>query len=123
MEIGNIILIVVLGLLLVMYPVLMFRRNKREQEKQKVLVESLKVGEYVITYSGVFGKIVEIVDKEMGKFVTIETGEAHKNYVTISVNAIYMQANNNPKVYDTEGNEIKEEVKEPIESKPKKTSK
>jgi len=119
MELGNIVLIVVLGLLLIMYPVLMFRRNKREQEKQKALVDSLKVGEYVITYSGVFGKIVEIVDKEIGKFVTIETGESHKNYVTISVNAIYMQANNNPKVYDAEGNEVKKEDDKSVEPKTK----
>ncbi|MDD3397396.1 MAG: preprotein translocase subunit YajC [Clostridia bacterium] len=133
MDIGNIILIVALLGLLVMYPIMMFRKNKKEQERQNTLIDSLKVGQYVITYSGVFGKIVEIKEKEFGKFVTIETGEAHKNYVTISINAVYMLTNNNPKVYDASGEEVKateieqaEMIKEPkkeTKKEPKKPAK
>lgn len=108
---GDIILLVVLLALLILYPVLMIRRNKKEQQKQKELVESLKVGEYVLTYSGVFGKIVEMTEKEMGKFIVIETGEKHKNYVTVSENAIYMLANNNPKIYNADGEVVKAEEK------------
>lgn len=99
----NIVLLVVLALLLILYPVMMMRRNKKEQEKQKMLIESLKVGEYVLTYSGIFGKITEIVEKEIGKFVVIETGEKKKSFVTVSENAIYSVVNNNPKVYDENG--------------------
>lgn len=108
-NVGSIVLIVALLALLVMYPVMMFKKNKREQDKQNVLVESLTVGQYVITYSGVFGKIVEIKEKEFGRFITLETGEAHKNYVTVSVNAVYTITNNNPKVLDNDGKEIKDE--------------
>lgn len=104
---GNIVMLIVLAAILLLFPIYLFVRNKKEQKKQVDLIENLKVGEYVITYSGVFGKIVEIVDKEMGRFLTIETGESHKNYVTVSANAIYMLANNNPKVYDENGNEVK----------------
>lgn len=104
---GDIALLVVLVLLLVLYPVMVFRRNKKEQTKQKELIENLKVGEYVLTYSGVFGKIVEMTEKEMGKFIVIETGEKHKNYLTVSENAIYMLANNNPKIYSADGEVIK----------------
>ena len=106
---GNIILLIIIAVLLVLYPIFLYFRNKKEQDKQKSLIDGLKVGEYVITYSGVFGKIVEITEKEFGRFLTLETGENHKNYVTVSANAIYMIANNNPKVYDADGKEIKTE--------------
>ena len=120
---GNIILLIVIAVLLVLYPIFLFMKNKKEQDKQKNLIDNLKVGEYVITYSGVFGKIVEITEKEFGRFLTIETGENHKNYVTVSANAIYMIANNNPKVYDADGNEIKPETKEDVKETVKETSK
>lgn len=116
----NIILFAVLLGLLILYPVLMVRRNKKEQEKQKNLINGLKKGEYVITYSGVFGKITEIIEKEVGKFIVIETGETHKTHVTLSENAIYMIVNNNPKVYTAEGDVKAEDYsakKETIESK------
>lgn len=110
---ASIVLMVVVLLLLVLYPILMMRRNKREQEKQKQMVESLRVGEYVLTYSGVFGKITEIIEKEVGKFLVIETGESNKNYVTVSENAIYSIVNNNPKVYDEHG-EVKKVEEEKV---------
>lgn len=107
-SVESIVLFAVLIILIVLSPIFMMRRNKKEQEKQKSLISSLKKGEYVITYSGVFGKITEIIEKEVGKFIVIETGEAHKTYVTVSENAIYMVVNNNPKIYTAEG-EVKTE--------------
>lgn len=92
----GLILIIVLIALLVIYPFLMSFRNKKEQQKQTAMANSLKKGDYIITYSGVYGKITEISEKEIGKFITIETGETHKNYVTISANAVYMVTNNKP---------------------------
>ena len=115
MSSGNIILLVVLVALLVLYPVLMMRRNKREQEKQRQLIESLKPGEYVLTYSGIFGKITEVLEKEVGKFLVIETGENKKTHITVSENAIYTVVNNNPKLYDVNGEEIKPEEKPEVE--------
>lgn len=115
MSSGNIILLVVLVALLVLYPVLMMRRNKREQEKQRQLIESLKPGEYVLTYSGIFGKITEVLEKEIGKFIVIETGESKKTFITVSENAIYSVVNNNPKLYDVNGEEVKPEEKNEVE--------
>lgn len=106
---GNIVLLVVLLALLIAYPILMMRRNKKEQERQQNLISSLKKGEYVITYSGIFGKITEIIEKEVGKFIVIETGEKNKSYATVSENAIYTVTNNNPKIYNVEGEEIKKD--------------
>ena len=51
MTAGSIVLLIVLVLMLVLYPVMMMRKNKKEQERQKTLIESLKPGEYVLTYS------------------------------------------------------------------------
>ena len=116
MTTGNIVLLVVLVLMLVLYPVMMMRKNKKEQERQKTLIESLKPGEYVLTYSGIFGKITEIVEKEIGKFIVVETGEKNKSYVTVSENAIYSVVNNNPKVYDENG-EVVTTAKEEAEEK------
>ena len=113
MSIGNIILFAVLIGLLILWPILTFNRNKKEQEKQRQLITSLKKGEYVLTYSGIFGKILEILEKEVGKFIVIETGEKNKNCVTVSENAIYMIVNNNPKIYDMEGN-VKTETTEVV---------
>ena len=114
MSIGNIILFAVLIGLLILWPILTFNRNKKEQEKQRQLITSLKKGEYVLTYSGIFGKILEILEKEVGKFIVIETGEKNKNCVTVSENAIYMIVNNNPKIYDMEGNVKKPEITEVV---------
>ena len=101
----------------------MMRRNKREQEKQKELINSLKPGEFVLTYSGIFGKITEVLEKEVGKFVVIETGEKKKSYITVSENAVYSVVNNNPKVYDENGDvkpaQAEEVVVEPEEPEAK----
>lgn len=111
MTVGSIILLALFAVLLVAWPILTVNRNKKEHEKQMQLISSLKKGEYVLTYSGIFGKILEILEKEIGRLIVIETGEKHKNCVTVSENAIYMIVNNNPKVYDMEGNVVKTEPK------------
>lgn len=113
---GTIILIVVLVVFLVGSMYFSSQRNKKEMEKQQQLVSSLKKGDFVLTYSGIFGKISEIVEKEAGKFLVIETGEKNKNFVTVSENAIYMQTNNNPKIYDIDGKE--KQIIEKIEEEP-----
>ena len=55
-----------------------------------------------------------------------ETGEKKKSYITVSENAIYSVVNNNPKVYDENG-EVKVEEpkpeKEEIASEEVKTTK
>jgi preprotein translocase YajC subunit len=106
----GIILIAILVALLIIYPFLMSFRNKREQQKQITMANSLKKGDFIITYSGVYGKITEISEKEMGKFITIETGESHKNYVTVSANAVYMVTSNKPATVDEKGSIVDEKV-------------
>ena len=45
----------------------------------------------------------------------IETGESKKTFITVSENAIYSVVNNNPKLYDVNGEEIKPEEKNEVE--------
>ena len=104
--------IIMLVLMFIAYPILISKKNKREQERQQQLINSLKKGEYILTYSGVFGKITEILEKEFGKFFVIETGEKHKSYMTVSENAVYMLTNNNPKSYNKDGEVIPTESKQ-----------
>ena len=85
-------------------------------QKHQELMNSLKPGEYVLTFSGIFGKIVEIIEKEVDKYVVLETGESKKSFVTVSVRAIQEITNNNPKVYDENG-EVVTTAKEEAEEK------
>lgn len=84
---------VLLGLILVLiilYPVFMVFKNKKEKEKFQELSSSIKVGEKVLTSSGVYGEIVSITDDKQGKLVVLKTGDdLHPGYITVDVLAIY----------------------------------
>ena len=86
----QIILIVLIALLVIAYPVLMFTRNKKENQRMTEQTNSLKRGDKVLTTSGVYGKIIDIKLEGTAKQVTIETGsDKFKSYMTIDAFAIY----------------------------------
>ena len=85
----NWVLIAVVVLLLIALPVMMNRRNKKETEKIQEQTNSLKVGDKVLTTSGVYGTITELVFDESKKTVVIETGGKNKSYLTVDAYAIY----------------------------------
>lgn len=124
---------VLLGLILVLivlYPVFMVIKNKKEREKFDTLSQSLKVGEKVLTSSGIYGEIVSISQVEQGKLVTLLTGdEEHKGFISVDVLAIYTVFKDEKAVeFESEVKEIKEtQVKEEPQKqstpKPKKSSK
>lgn len=128
------ILPIVLLVLVVGIFVLNYFRSKKSQESMKNMVDSLKVGDNVKTYSGLYGKIIEIVETTDGKVAILETGsEKNKGIFSIDINAIYGIDEKKPVVYDAEGNivdpegEIKEgEVsaeEKPAEQQPKEEKK
>lgn len=137
------ILPVVLLVLIIGIFILNYFRSKKNQQSMKDMVESLKVGDSVKTYSGIYGKIIEIVETTDGKVAVLETGsENNKGIFSIDINAIYGIDEKKPVVYDAEGNVIEEpaadepkaeeageetkseEVKEEVkEEKPKKRGK
>lgn len=99
------ILPIVLLVLVVGIFVLNYFRSKKSQESMKNMVDSLKVGDNVKTYSGLYGKIIEIVETTDGKVAILETGsEKNKGIFSIDINAIYGIDEKKPVVYDAEGN-------------------
>lgn len=109
------------GILLVLCVVLFvlyYFRNKKYQQNAETMSNNLKKGDKVKTYSGVYGTIIEIVQTDDGKVVTIETGnDKHKSYVSYDIRAVY--AINEPeKPVETK---VEEKPVGPVEQKEEKT--
>ncbi len=83
------VLIVIVVLLLIALPIMMNARNKRETQKIQEQTNSLKVGDKILTTSGVYGTITELQFDDSKKVVVIETGGKTKSYMTVDAYAIY----------------------------------
>ena len=119
------LIFVLLALIIVMY-VFSFSKRKKYNQQVQDMVNSLKPGDKVKTYSGFYGTIVSIKETTDGKVVLLETGEGSKvSYTTIDVNAIYGIDAKEDVVYDKDGNVIldEEKSKENDSSKEEKTNK
>ena len=68
---------------------MMNSKNKKETQKIQEQTNSLKVGDKVLTTSGVYGTITELKFDETQKLVVIETGGKEKSYLTVDAYAIY----------------------------------
>ena len=110
-----VLLVLVIGIFILNY-----FRSKKNQESMKNMVDGLKVGDNVKTYSGLYGKILEIVETTDGKVAVLETGsEKNKGIFSIDINAIYGIDEKKPVVYDADGNIIDEDAKVDKKSKNK----
>ncbi len=90
MDATQIVLIVFIVLLIIIYPVMMFSKNKKENQRMLEQTNSLKRGDRVLTTSGVYGTIVDLHYGDEKKIVTIETGEGNKKgYISVDAYAIY----------------------------------
>ena len=92
----NYVLIGVVALLLIGMPIMMNARNKKESQKVQEQTNSLKVGDKIMTTSGVYGTITELKFDDTQKMVVIETGGKTKSYLTIDAYAIYTVLNKEP---------------------------
>ena len=88
-SVWNWVLIGVVALLLVAMPILMSQRNKKESQKIQEQTNSLKVGDKILTTSGVYGTITELKFDDSKKIVVIETGGKNKSYMSVDAYAIY----------------------------------
>ncbi|MBP3431429.1 MAG: preprotein translocase subunit YajC [Clostridia bacterium] len=88
-NVWNYVLIGVVALLLIAMPIMMNARNKKESQKVQEQTNSLKVGDKVLTTSGVYGTITEIKFDDARKAVVLETGGKVKSYLTVDAYAIY----------------------------------
>ena len=123
----NIISYVVVGvmvLLLVVFFIMMNARNKKETQKVQEQTNSLKVGDEVLTTSGVYGKITEIKFDDARKIVVIETGGKTKSYLSFDAYAIYEVVKSGkeapaeqPKVEETKPETKNEEAEKPAQKK------
>lgn len=90
MNATQIVLIVFIVLLIIIYPILISHRNRRENQRVQEQTNSLKRGDKVLTTSGVYGTIVDLHLEEDKKIVTIETGSGNKKgYIAVDAYAIY----------------------------------
>ena len=121
----NYVLIGIVVLMLIALPIMMNSKNKKETQKIQEQTNSLKVGDKVLTTSGVYGTITELKFDETQKLVVIETGGKEKSYLTVDAYAIYTvfkseeelkkEAEEKAKLEKKE--DKKEEVVEPVEVK------
>lgn len=90
MDATQIVLIVFIVLLIIIYPIMIFSRNKKENQRMQEQTNSLKRGDKILTTSGIYGTIVDLHLDGDKKIVTIETGtDKKKGYMSIDAYAIY----------------------------------
>jgi len=111
------VLIGVVALLLIAMPILMNARNKRESQRVQEQTNSLKVGDQILTTSGVYGKITEIKFDDTQKTIVIETGGKTKSYLTVDAYAVYQV------ISQGEGEKKEEKQPETKEEKKEKSQK
>lgn len=95
---------VLLAVVILLY-VFSFIRRKKVTEQTKQMMDTLKPGIKVKTYSGFYGTIISIKETTDGKIVLLETGEGSKvSYTTVDANAIYGVDLKEDVIYDKDGN-------------------
>lgn len=90
LEASNILLIVLMVALIAAMFIIPRFTNKKQADKVNELYTNLKKGDEVMTIGGIIGTIVEVVDKNTGKVVVIETGVGeNKTTMSLDVKGIY----------------------------------
>ena len=93
MDVSTIIMLVVLVFLLVLMA-LGYLRRKKFNDKLMLMRSQLKIGDKVMTDTGVVGEVVDKRADGEFNFVTIKTGtEDHVGYMEIHENAVYYTFN------------------------------
>lgn len=116
-DVSQWVLFGILVLVIVLAPLFMSMRNKKEMAKAQEVMDSLKQGDKILTSAGVIGTIVSINENDGYKTVTIETGDDnHKGYMTLDIQAIYM--NLSEPVVAENANETQEQ---PVEEETQET--
>ena len=122
-NIVNYILIAVVVLMLIALPIMMNQKNKRETQKIQEQTNSLKVGDKILTTSGVYGTITEIKFDDAQKLVVIETGGKTKSYMTVDAYAIYTVFKSEEELENEQQAKLEAEKAKEQEKKEKKEEK
>lgn len=116
----EIVLIVLIGVMIIAYPIMSYVKNKKDRQKMQEMTNSFKRGDKVLTASGVYGTIVDLHRDGEKQIVTIETGTgSHKGYISLDALAIYQVLSSEmeaPKAEEVKEEEKKEEKVEQEET-------
>ena len=112
MDISSIILLVVL-LFLVVLMVLGYMRRKKFNEQLMNMRSELKVGDKIMTDTGVIGEVISKRVEGEFDFVTIKTGSGeHVGYMEVHANSIYYTFNKDGEAnFAGQNEEVESEVK------------
>lgn len=108
-NVGSIIGLVFLLLILVAYVVFGVINRKKSQEQAMKMLNELKTGDKIVTNAGIYGEIVFIKETNMGKVVTIKTGDddgKKASFITINASVILGQDTKRDLILDEKGNVV-----------------
>lgn len=112
MEVSTIIMLVIL-LFLVVLMVLGYLKRKKFNDKLMQMRTELKVGDKVMTDTGVVGEVISKRVEGEFNFITIKTGsDDHVGYMEIHENAVYYVFNK-----DGEPEYAGQNLEDPVETK------
>jgi len=116
-NVGTIIGLVVLLVLLVLYVGFGVVNRKKSQEQTMKMLNELKAGDKIVTYSGIYGEIVSMRETNMGRVLTIVTGDKASgkvSYMEINSSVIMGVDTKEDLILDENGNVIEPEDKEKL---------
>ena len=111
-NIGWTIAMGVLIVLMVVYLVWGTINRKKSQEQAMKMLSELKAGDKIVTNAGIYGEIVSQKETNMGRVVTIKTGEegGKASYITINSTVILGIDQKQDILTDAQGNVIEPET-------------
>ncbi len=90
MDKGNLILMIVVIVLIVAMFTISFIRKKRFNNDLTAMRSDLKIGDKVMTDTGVVGELVDTYEEEGYKYFVLKSGKGNNvGYFTVHANAIY----------------------------------
>ena len=117
----EIVLIVLIGVMIIAYPIMSYFKNKKDRQKMQEMTNSFKRGDKVLTASGVYGTIIDLHRDGEKTIVTIETGSgAHKGYISLDALAIYQVLENATEPVQAKQEEAKTESQEEVKTEEEK---
>lgn len=102
----------VLIALMIVYLVWGTINRKKSQEQAMKMLSELKVGDKVVTNAGIYGEIVSQKETNMGRVVTLKTGEegGKASYITVNSSVILGIDEKQDILTDAQGNVIEPET-------------
>ena len=106
MNATQIVLIVFIVALIIIYPIMIVSRNKKENARMQEQTNSLKRGDKVLLTSGVYGEVIDMHEENGKTIITIETGKGnHKGYLSVDAYAVYTIIKDEPIVEESKTEE------------------